>query len=78
MMAYFPKEKILFEADSFNPPAQPGGQPGVPVNWSTNLMENIDRLKLDIQRIIPVHYPADGRNVAMPELLKVVGRSQAN
>jgi hypothetical protein len=39
-----------------------------------NLLENIERLKLDIETIIPIHYPADGRKVAMAEFLKAVGK----
>ena len=35
----------------------------------------IDRLKLDVQRIIPIHYPADNRNVGSAELMKMVGRA---
>ena len=40
-----------------------------------NLAEHIDRLKLDVQRIIPIHYPADNRNVGPGELMKMVGRA---
>jgi len=32
-------------------------------------------LKLDVQRIISVHYPADDRSVGMSELLMAVGRT---
>ena len=39
------------------------------------LVDNIQRLKLDVQRIVPVHYPADSRVVTMAELLKWVGRT---
>ena len=45
------------------------------VPYTANLVEHIDRLKLDVQRIIPIHYPADNRNVSIAELMKVVGRS---
>ena len=75
MVAYLPKEKILVEADAFNPPAQPNAAPANPPNANnTNLMENIERLKLDVETIIPVHYPADGRKVAMAELMRAVGK----
>ena len=33
-----------------------------------------DRLKLNVQRIIPIHYPADNRNVMVGELMRVAGR----
>ena len=75
VVAYFPKEKILVEADAYNPAAQPNAPPPPTVSpYTANLVETIDRLKLDVQRIIPVHYPADNRNVSLSELMKWVGR----
>src|SRR5439155_698514 len=48
LMAYFPKERILVEADVFNP--------GAPVSpYAPNLMENIRKHKLQIDRIVPLH-----------------------
>ena len=65
IVAYLPKEKILVEADAFNPPAQIDAPPPNPVTSNNaNLMENIERLKLDVETIIPIHYPADSRKVA--------------
>jgi glyoxylase-like metal-dependent hydrolase (beta-lactamase superfamily II) len=73
--AYLPKEKILVEADGFNPPAQINAPPPNPVNANTvNLVENIDRLKLDVETIIPIHYPADSRKVATAEMMRAVGK----
>jgi glyoxylase-like metal-dependent hydrolase (beta-lactamase superfamily II) len=75
LVAYFPKEKILVEADAYNPPAQPNAPVPASVSpYTANLVETIDRLKLDVQRIIPVHYPADNRTVSIAELMRVVGR----
>jgi glyoxylase-like metal-dependent hydrolase (beta-lactamase superfamily II) len=75
IVAYFPKEKILVEADSFNPPAQPNAPPPSSVSpYTANLVDYIDKMKLDVQRIIPIHYPADNRNVSIAELMKWVGR----
>ena len=75
IVAYLPKEKILVEADAFNPPAQPNAAPpNPPTANNTNLVENIERLKLDVDTIIPIHYPADGRKVAMAELMRAVGK----
>ena len=42
--------------------------------YTANLVEAIDRLKLDVQRIIPIHYPADNRNVSIAELKRWVGQ----
>jgi hypothetical protein len=38
-------------------------------------MANIERLKLDIDRIIPVHLPNDGRKVAFSELKMEIGKA---
>jgi hypothetical protein len=43
-----------------------------------SLADNIQRLKLDVQRIIPVHYPADNRVVTMAELTRWLGRAGTN
>ena len=75
IMVYLPKEKILLEADAFNPPPQPITQtPAVISPYNQALVANIDRLKLDVQRIIPVHYPADNRVATPAELMKAVGK----
>ena len=75
IVAYFPKEKILVEADAFNPPAQPNAPPPPSVSpYTANLVDAIGQLKLDVQRIIPIHYPADNRNVSINELMRWVGR----
>jgi glyoxylase-like metal-dependent hydrolase (beta-lactamase superfamily II) len=76
IVAYLPKEKILVEADAYNPPAQANTPPPTPISpYTANLVENIDRLKLDVETIIPVHYAADGRKVTKAELMRAVGRS---
>jgi len=73
--AYLPKEKILVEADAFNPPAQANAPPPTPPTANNlNLVENIDRLKLDVETIIPIHYPPDARKVAIAELNRAVGK----
>jgi len=41
-------------------------------------MDNINRLKLDVETIVPVHYPADGRKVSIDELKKAVGARSTN
>ena len=75
IMAYLPKEKILVEADAFNPPAQLNAPPPTAINANnTNLVQNLERLHLEVETIIPIHYPADGRKVSMAELAKAVGK----
>jgi glyoxylase-like metal-dependent hydrolase (beta-lactamase superfamily II) len=79
IVAYLPKEKILVQADVFNPPAQPATTPPSPVNPGTvNLVENLERLKLDVETIVPVHYPADGRRVTKAELMTAAGKGSSN
>ena len=70
MMVYIPKEKVLVEADDFTPGA-PNGPPPAPraVNFTKNLKANIDRLKLDITTIAPLH----GFVVPYSELQKIAG-----
>jgi glyoxylase-like metal-dependent hydrolase (beta-lactamase superfamily II) len=76
IVAYLPREKLLVQADAFNPPAQADAPPPSPVNANhVNLVENLNRLKLDVETLIPVHYPADGRKVSIAELRRAVGQA---
>jgi glyoxylase-like metal-dependent hydrolase (beta-lactamase superfamily II) len=76
IVAYLPKEKVLLEADGFNPPPQPLTQrPATISPYTASLAANIERLKLDVQRIVPVHYPADNRKVLMAELKTAVAQN---
>lgn len=75
IVAYLPKERILFEADAFNPLPQPPTAAPSSVNpYTANLAEVVEGLKLDVQRIIPVHYPADNRVVPVDEFRRMAGR----
>jgi glyoxylase-like metal-dependent hydrolase (beta-lactamase superfamily II) len=79
IMAYLPKEKVLVEADAYNPAAQPNAQPpATPSPYNLALVANIERLKLDVNRIIPVHYPADNRVVTRAELMRWIGKASSN
>jgi glyoxylase-like metal-dependent hydrolase (beta-lactamase superfamily II) len=79
IMAYLPKEKVLVEADAYNPAAQPNAPPpATPSPYNLALVANIDRLKLDVNRIIPIHYPADNRVVTRAELMKWIGKASSN
>ena len=69
LVAYLPKEKILVEADLYSPRGTP---PATPDASSVTLHENIKRLKLDIETIVPVH----GRIVPLSEFLGFVGESE--
>jgi glyoxylase-like metal-dependent hydrolase (beta-lactamase superfamily II) len=75
LIAYLPKEKVLLEADGYNPQPLTATAPNPPSPYTVSLVDNIRRLKLDVQRIVPVHYPADNRQVTMAELTKWIGRT---
>ena len=75
LIVYLPKEKVLLEADGYNPQPLTATAPNPPSPYTVSLVDNIRRLKLDVQRIVPVHYPADNRQVTMAELTKWIGRS---
>jgi glyoxylase-like metal-dependent hydrolase (beta-lactamase superfamily II) len=75
IIAYFPKEKVLLEADGYNPQAATATPPSPPSPYTVSLVDNIQRLKLDVQRVVPVHYPADNRVVTMAELTRWAGRT---
>ena len=56
LVAYFPKEKILVNADMYNPPA-PGAPPVTARESRTcaTLNQNIQRLKLDVAQHVGIH-----------------------
>jgi len=74
LIAYLPKEKVLVEADGWNPQAPNATPPNPPSPYTLSLVDNVRRLKLDVNRIVPIHLPADGRVVTMADLTKWVGR----
>jgi glyoxylase-like metal-dependent hydrolase (beta-lactamase superfamily II) len=73
LVAYLPKDKLLVEADMWNPPAQPNAPPpsGPAAAEPLNLWNNIQRLKLDVVQIAPLH----GRLVPFAEFQRAVGQS---
>jgi len=70
MMVWLPKERLLIEADAWTPgPAGSPPPPALNAN-SVNLVQNIERLGLNVDRILPLH----SRVAPMSELLAAVGR----
>jgi glyoxylase-like metal-dependent hydrolase (beta-lactamase superfamily II) len=64
LIAFLPKEKILFTAD-FNIPA-----PGQPVSPSiATLIANIERLRLDFDRYVTVHPPNPDRPLTKADVM---------
>jgi len=72
LMAYLPKEKLLVEADVYSPAPPNAPPPATPNPASVNLYENIQRLKLDVAQIVPIH----GRAVPLAELEKAIGKAK--
>jgi glyoxylase-like metal-dependent hydrolase (beta-lactamase superfamily II) len=71
LLVYLPKERLLVEADAFTPGPPDAAPPPVPNANNLNLIENIERLKLSVDRILPLH----GRVVPLGELYRVAGRT---
>jgi glyoxylase-like metal-dependent hydrolase (beta-lactamase superfamily II) len=61
LMAYFPKERILVEADVYNP-----GSAVAP--FAPNFMDNLTQRRLRVDRFLPLH----GAISTYPEFVKVV------
>lgn len=78
LIVYLPKQKVLIEADEFNvlgnpAPTTPAANPN---QYQVNLLANIERLHLDIDRIIPIHLPnPETRKVTLEELKLAAGKS---
>jgi glyoxylase-like metal-dependent hydrolase (beta-lactamase superfamily II) len=71
IMAYLPKEKLLVEADVFTPAAPNAAPPAQPNPLHVNLYDNLERLNLAVDQILPLH----GRKVPLAELQKWIGKS---
>ncbi|MBI4475405.1 MAG: MBL fold metallo-hydrolase [Acidobacteria bacterium] len=68
LIAYLPKEKIIIEADMFNVPAA-GAPPPTPTPAARTFWNNVQRLKLDITTLVPIHGPA----IPWSDFVKIVG-----
>ncbi|MEO8134701.1 MAG: MBL fold metallo-hydrolase [Betaproteobacteria bacterium] len=71
LMVYLPTEKLLIEADAFTPPPPNAPSAATPNPLNVNLIENIERLNLQVERILPLH----GRVVPLADLYAVAGRT---
>ena len=72
LFAYLPKQKILIQADMLGVPM---ANAPLPVNsYGENFLMNLDRLKLDVAMMVPIHLPATAKPVMWAELMKAVGR----
>jgi glyoxylase-like metal-dependent hydrolase (beta-lactamase superfamily II) len=69
LMAYIPSAKLLMQADAYIP--RPGAPPlPAPSPYTTNLVDNVDRLKLNVDRVVMIH----GGVAPWSDVLKAAGR----
>jgi len=73
IMAYLRKERLLIEADAFNPGPAGAEPPKVPNPFEVSLETNVRRLNIEVDRIVPIH----GRIVPYGELLTAIGKKPA-
>jgi glyoxylase-like metal-dependent hydrolase (beta-lactamase superfamily II) len=72
LMVYLPKDKLLIQSDAYIP--RPGAPPlPAPSPYTTNLVDNITRLKLDVARVVHVH----GGSSPYSDVLEAAGRPRS-
>jgi glyoxylase-like metal-dependent hydrolase (beta-lactamase superfamily II) len=74
LVAYLPKEKILAYADMFNLPTAAQPVPNPPVVGTMVFLDNIERLKLDPERIMSVHSLNPDRLTSVADIRASLGR----
>ena len=72
LIAYFPKEKLVVEADLYTPPSPGDRSPRTPGASSRTFYENVQRLDLDVETIVPIH----GRPTSMSAFVEFVRGAQ--
>jgi glyoxylase-like metal-dependent hydrolase (beta-lactamase superfamily II) len=73
-LVYLPAEKILVEADAWNPTASNAVPTGAPNPYTVNLYENIQKYKLDVAQIAALHGP---RLTTLADLRVAIGQPEA-
>jgi glyoxylase-like metal-dependent hydrolase (beta-lactamase superfamily II) len=71
LMVYLPKERLLAQADTFTPPPANTPPPMPPSPFTLNLVDNLGRLGLTVDRLLPLH----GRIVPLADLHQAAGRA---
>ena len=74
VIGYLPKEKILVYADMFNLPPPAAPVPNPPVVGTMVFADNLDRLKLDVDRIMSVHALNPDRLTSVADIKASLGR----
>jgi glyoxylase-like metal-dependent hydrolase (beta-lactamase superfamily II) len=71
IVAYLPTERMLVQADAYNPPA-PNAPPPPSFPFAKNLVENVERLGLRVDRVAALH----GRVVPFSEIREAGSQAQ--
>ena len=74
LVAYLPKEKILAYADMFNLPTAAQPVPNPPVVGTMVFLDNIERLKLEPERVMSVHALNPDRLTSVADIRASLGR----
>jgi glyoxylase-like metal-dependent hydrolase (beta-lactamase superfamily II) len=72
LMAYLPKEKIIIEADLYDPPTSDNTLPATSKEIHRAFYDNVRQLGLDVSTIAPIH----GRVVPWSDFVKLVGKAE--
>jgi glyoxylase-like metal-dependent hydrolase (beta-lactamase superfamily II) len=74
LIAYLPKERVVAYADMYNAPAE--GQQGFLNEGTRVFVANLDRLKLDWDRLVSVHTPTPDRPINKAEVMQLMNASR--
>jgi glyoxylase-like metal-dependent hydrolase (beta-lactamase superfamily II) len=74
VIGYLPKEKILVYADMFNIPPPNDPVPNPPVVGTMVFLDNIERLKLEPERVMSIHSLNPDRLTTVAEMKASLGR----
>jgi glyoxylase-like metal-dependent hydrolase (beta-lactamase superfamily II) len=74
VIGYLPKEKILVYADMFNLPPPSNPVPDPPVVGTIVFLDNLERLKLDVDRVMSIHSLNPDRLTSVAEMKASRGR----
>jgi glyoxylase-like metal-dependent hydrolase (beta-lactamase superfamily II) len=74
VIGYLPKEKILVYADMFNLPPPNAPVPDPPVVGTMVFVDNIDRLHLDVDKVMSIHSLNPDRLTSVAEIKASLGR----
>ena len=72
LVAYVPEERLLIEADLFDPALPGAPRQGSPNNANRSLYQHVQRLGLDVATVIPIH----GEPVPWSDFLELVGEPE--